>query len=269
MDDIRKDEIHSAVREHYAEAATKRRTCCESSAGASCCETAAITEPKSNVAGRFDYSPQDLSTAPDGSYAGLGCGNPLAMAMVSSGDTILDLGSGTGFDCFLAAEHVGKTGRVIGVDMTPEMLSKARNYAKKKGHGNVEFRLGEIENLPVADESVDLIISNCVINLSPDKPKVFSEAYRVLKPGGRIAIADMVASASLPGELQDDLALYCACLAGAALVDDVKAMLTNAGFDDVKIQPRRPLTETADGAATTEEIADVVTAAMVEATKPC
>ena len=168
---------------------------------------------------------------------GLGCGNPTAMASLKPGETVLDLGSGGGIDCFLAASAVGATGKVIGVDMTPDMVSKARENAEKAGVKNVEFRLGEIEHLPVEDSSVDAIISNCVINLSPEKDKVFREAYRVLKPGGRLAVSDIVATAPLPEEVRKDLSLISACVGGAERVESIKKMLEETGFEDVKVTP--------------------------------
>ena len=168
---------------------------------------------------------------------GLGCGNPTAMASLKPGETVLDLGSGGGIDCFLAASAVGETGKVIGVDMTPEMVSRARENAEKAGLKNVEFRLGEIEHLPAEDKSVDAIISNCVINLSPEKDKVFREAYRVLKPGGRLAVSDMVATAPLPEEVRKDLSLISACVGGAERVESIKRMLEETGFEEVKVTP--------------------------------
>jgi SAM-dependent methyltransferase len=179
-----------------------------------------------------------LSTAPDGANMGLGCGNPLAIASLKPGETVLDLGSGGGFDAFLAARAVGETGHVVGVDMTPEMVRKARHLAAENGYDNVEFRLGEIEALPVEDNSVDIIISNCVINLSPEKERVFQEAFRVLKPGGRLAVSDVVAAAELPAEVRDDLALHSQCIAGASPVAELEAMLEQAGFVTIRIQPK-------------------------------
>jgi ubiquinone/menaquinone biosynthesis C-methylase UbiE len=175
---------------------------------------------------------------PAGADLGLGCGNPLAIASIKPGETVLDLGSGAGFDCLLAARQLNGTGRVIGVDMTPPMISKARRNAAQSGFANVEFRLGEIEHLPVADTTVDLIISNCVINLSPEKPQVFREAFRVLKPSGRLAIADVVATKPVPDTLREQLQAIGACVAGAALISDLQAMLQDAGFARIEIQPR-------------------------------
>jgi SAM-dependent methyltransferase len=184
------------------------------------------------------YSPEELAAAPEGADLGLGCGNPQAIAALRSGETVLDLGSGGGFDCFLAAKRVGKTGQVIGVDMTPEMVAKARRNARKVEAANVEFRLGEIEHLPVADASVDVILSNCVINLSPDKSAVFREAFRVLKAGGRLAIADVVAVKDMPPELAQSLEAMTGCVSGSSPVVELETLLRQAGFEDVRIEPK-------------------------------
>ena len=183
----------------------------------------------------IDYSEEELRTTPAGSNLGLGSGNPTALTTLKEGETVLDLGSGAGFDCFVAAKNVGESGRVIGIDMTPEMIEKARENAKKSGAGNVEFRLGEIENLPVEDSSVDVVISNCVINLSVDKPKVFREVYRVLKPNGRIAISDVTLLAELPREVRESVEAYAGCIAGALLIGEYKKIVDEAGFRDVKV----------------------------------
>jgi ubiquinone/menaquinone biosynthesis C-methylase UbiE len=169
---------------------------------------------------------------------GLGCGNPQAIASLQQGETVLDLGSGGGFDCFLASKSVGDTGKVIGVDMTPEMISLARNNAAKGAYKNTEFRLGEIEHLPVADASIDVIISNCVINLSPEKEQVFEEAFRVLKPGGKLAISDVVSSVDLPEEIKNDVLLYAGCVGGASTVEKIESILDKSGFTDIKIEPK-------------------------------
>jgi SAM-dependent methyltransferase len=198
----------------------------------------------------------------------LGCGNPLAIASLKAGETVLDLGSGGGFDCFLAAQAVGETGQVIGVDMTPRMLSRARELAADNGFENVEFRLGEIENLPAADGSVDVIISNCVINLSPEKQRVFREAFRVLKPGGRLVVSDMVATAELPDVMRSDPNLYTACIAGASLIDDVEAMLEEAGFVGVRIKPKDESRQFIRAWAPGLGVEDFVVSAIIEAAKP-
>lgn len=213
------------------------------------------------------YSEGDLAAAPDGANLGLGCGNPQAIANLKPGETVLDLGSGAGFDCFLAARRVGEAGRVIGVDMTPEMISRARQNAKKGGYTNVEFRLGEIEHLPVADQSVDVIISNCVINLSPEKELVFREAFRVLRPGGRLAISDMVSAAPLPPEVRSNLALYAGCIAGVATVDELKEMLVSAGFCQIAIKPRESR-ELLQQWGADPALADLVFSASIEAVRP-
>ena len=230
MNDKRKDEIHSAVRSTYA-ATADSGGCCGSS---SCCTTPATISSE-----RLGYSAEALGRLPVGADLGLGCGNPQAIADLKSGETVLDLGSGAGIDCFLAARAVGETGRVIGIDMTPEMIRKAEQNRSKGGYHNVEFHLAEIEQLPLSDNSIDVIISNCVINLSPDKPQVFREAYRVLKPGGRLAISDVVVSEELPDEIRNDIGLYSGCIAGATTPGELERMLRDSGFHDVRIQPRQ------------------------------
>jgi len=204
---------------------------------------------------------------PDGADMGLGCGNPRAIASLRNGETVLDLGSGGGFDAFLAAQEVGREGRVIGVDMTPAMVSKARDNAEKAQFGNVEFRLGEIENLPVADSCIDVIISNCVINLSPDKDRVFREAQRVLKPGGRLAISDVVASADLPESMRNDPYLHSACVAGASKIEDLEALLHAAGFVDIRIEPKDESREFIRDWAPGSGVEDYVISAVIEARK--
>src|SRR5204863_1338393 len=203
------DTIREEVRQRYGAAARGEASCADD-----CC-----TSTSSDALG---YAAEDSAFAPEAANLGLGCGNPLAIASLERGQTVLDLGSGAGFDCFLAARAVGPTGKVIGVDMTPEMLTKARENAKKNEFDNVEFRLGEIEALPMADESVDVIISNCVINLSPQKERVFREAFRVIKPGGRLAVSDIVATAPLPDAMRGDWSAYTGCMAGASLIGDLE-----------------------------------------------
>ena len=225
------DKIRDEVRKRYASIAASSSASCACSP--SCCSSEA--PPAEEVSARLGYSGEELNAVPEGSNLGLGCGNPQAIAMLRAGETVLDLGSGGGLDCFLAATKVGEHGKVIGVDMTPEMISQARANARKGGFANVEFRLGEIEHLPVADHSVDVIMSNCVINLSPDKPQVYREAYRVLKEGGRLAVSDVVALQELPQSVKDDLEKYAGCVSGAATVADLERMLRTAGFHDISI----------------------------------
>jgi arsenite methyltransferase len=236
MNSLENDAIRAAVREHYGSVATGNNTgsateaeekkgCC----APSCCGGTTSTSLK------VGYSEADISSAPQGADLGLGCGNPQAIASLKPGETVLDLGAGAGFDAFLAARQVGANGRVIGVDMTPAMIEKARANAGKVGAENVDFRLGEIEHLPVADASVDVIISNCVINLSPDKLAVFAEAYRVLKPGGRLAISDVVATAPLPPAIAASVAAHAGCIAGAAEIGTLRNILERTGFSDIEI----------------------------------
>jgi len=225
------DTIRAKVREMYGSIASAQDTTCGCSA--SCCSTQAPTAKEQSA--KLGYSPAELASIPDGANMGLGCGNPQAIAMLKEGETVLDLGCGGGFDCFLASKQVGSSGKVIGVDMTPEMISKARENARKGGYTNVEFRLGEIEHLPVADNSVDVLISNCVINLSPDKQQVYSDAYRTLKPGGRIAISDVVAVGEMPESITKDIQKYCGCVAGAATVADLEGLLREVGFRDIRV----------------------------------
>jgi arsenite methyltransferase len=232
---------------------------------AGCCNN---ERPTATAAEKLGYSAEEIAALPEGADLGLGCGNPQAIASLKPGETVLDLGSGAGFDCFLASRSVGPTGRVIGVDMTPEMLTKARANAKKANTTNVEFRLGQIEFLPVADSSVDAIISNCVINLSPDKPQVFREAFRALKPGGRVAVADIVRTADLPAELASDLAALCGCVAGAASIDELETILRDAGFEQIRIRPKDVSKEFIRTWATGRHAADYVVSATIEAVKP-
>jgi SAM-dependent methyltransferase len=217
--------VREEVRRRYGASASGKSACADD-----CCTSTDFTN--------LGYSVEDAAAAPKAANLGLGCGNPIAIASLKEGQVVLDLGSGAGFDCFLAARAVGKSGSVIGVDMTHEMLRKARENAQKNGFTNVEFRLGEIEALPVADDSVDVIISNCVINLSPEKRRVFNEAFRVLKPGGRLAIADMVATAPLPDDIKADWAAYTGCISGASQITELERMLQASGFKDIKIAPK-------------------------------
>lgn len=227
------DKIRETVRESYGQiAGTQGGCCCGPSTGWTDLPMTGADEQ----AQKIGYSKDDVAAAPSGSNLGLGCGNPQAIARLKPGETVLDLGSGAGFDSFLAAGQVGETGHVIGVDMTPEMLKKARGNAGQGGYKNVEFRLGEIEHLPVADNTVDIILSNCVINLSPDKKAVFEEALRVLKSGGRLAISDVLATKPLPQEFQEDPSMLCGCIGGAASVDEITQLLAQVGFVDVVVE---------------------------------
>ncbi len=226
-------DIKIIVREKYGNIAATSGSCCPS---ASCCGGPVLTE----IGKRIGYAEADIAAVPEGANLGLGCGNPIALASLKEGETVLDLGSGAGFDCFLAASRVGPSGKVIGVDMTPEMIEKATENAKKDGVENVEFRLGDIEHLPVEDGSVDVIISNCVINLAPDKGRVFSEAFRVLKPGGRLMVSDIVLTRPLPDFVKNSVAAYVGCVAGAALKEDYLGAMKQAGFHDVTVQGEAP-----------------------------
>lgn len=259
MPDSAREKIRRAVRDRYGSVAKATENACGCSSSSCCSQT--------DVSTALGYSPGQLMGVPEGANMGLGCGNPHAIASLKEGETVLDLGSGGGFDCFLAARAVGETGRVIGVDMTPEMVSKARRNAASAGVTNIEFRLGEIENLPVADASVDVIISNCVINLSPEKPKVFKEALRVLRSGGRLAVSDVVATAQLPDEMKSDLALYAGCVAGAASIDELTDMLKEAGFTNIRIQPKDESRAFIRDWAPGMRVEDFVVAATIEATK--
>ena len=265
MSQASNDDIRTAVRETYSQIAVSDSGGCCSPSASSCCETAAPVQLASMQLG---YSEADLISVPDGADLGLGCGNPGAIAALQPGDTVLDLGSGAGFDAFLAARAVGTSGLVIGVDMTPAMVSKARANADTGEYANVDFRLGEIEHLPVADGTVDVIISNCVINLSPDKSAVFADAFRVLRPGGRLAISDVVASAELPAEIRDDLSLYSGCMAGASLISDLQAMLADAGFEGIRIAPKDESKAFIEQWAPGRSITDYVVSATIEAIKP-
>ncbi len=276
------EKIRDAVREAYGRVAklgtitsgSSLTPCCcgepdisvgENAASSCCGEPEFTSEQMSAVMG---YSKEDMDSVPEGANLGLGCGNPVALASLEPGETVVDLGSGGGFDCFLASKQVGETGRVIGVDMTPDMVSKARNNAEEMGTNNVEFRLGEIEHLPVADSSADIIMSNCVINLSPDKLSVYRDAFRVLKPGGRLAISDIVATAQLPDDIQQNLALVSACVGGAATIDDTEKMLKEAGFQDIKITPKDESREIIGNWVPGKNAGDYVVSAYIEAVKP-
>lgn len=265
MSTLKQDEIRQAVRKTYGQIAQSDAAC---GCGPSCCDSGAVPGDAKAASMGFGYSSQEVEGIPDGANMGLGCGNPQAIAALKPGETVLDLGSGGGFDCFLAAKQVGESGKVIGVDMTPDMVSKARSNAHKGGYGNVEFRLGEIENLPVADGTVDVIISNCVINLSPDKQQVFRDAFRVLKSGGRLAISDIVATIELPEEMKSDLALYSGCMAGATPIAELEAMLRIAGFENVAIVPKDESRAFIRDWAPGRKIEDFVVSAQIQGTKP-
>lgn len=223
-------QIKKVVRDGYARIAKQGSPCC--GPAKSCCGS---TDLAQNISKSIGYVEEELKAVPEGANLGLGCGNPMALASLKEGETVLDLGSGAGFDCFLAANRVGEKGRVIGVDMTPEMMEKARENARKGDYANVEFRLGEIEHLPMADSSVDVVISNCVINLSPDKGRVFAEVFRVLKPGGRLMVSDIVILKELPDSIKDSIEAYVGCLSGAIMRDEYIGAIKTAGFQEVRI----------------------------------
>lgn len=241
------NDIKQAVRDRYAGHAKRGDSCCGPQQESCGCGTSATTAPPSRELG---YAAEDIADLPEGADLGFGCGNPLAMLELAEGETVVDLGSGGGIDCFLAAKRVGPTGRVIGIDMTAEMLDRAHRNAAAGGFSNVEFRLGEIEHLPVEDASVDAIISNCVINLVPDKGRVFADAFRVLKPGGRLSVSDIVLLGEVPTAISDSVEAYVACLSGAILKDDYLAFMREAGFEDVRVTEER--TFAGDDVLTTE-----------------
>ncbi len=255
------EQIRAAVRESYGQVAIGGGGCCS---GSSCCAPAPVAI--NSLA--LGYSNSELDAVPEGANLGLGCGNPQAIAALQPGERVLDLGSGAGFDAFLAARAVGDNGRVIGVDMTTEMIDKARANAAKGDYTNVEFRHGHIEQLPLDDDAIDVIISNCVINLSPEKPRVFAEALRVLRPGGRLAISDVVATAELPPEARADLALYTGCMAGASTIGELEQMLRDAGFVDIAITPKDESREFIRDWAPGRGIEAYVVSANIQAIKP-
>lgn len=262
-----KDQVRSYVREQYGKVAVTSGDsgCCAPSpvGGGGCCAgTIGGTNPS-----LLGYDPQAVAELPSGSEMGLGCGNPLALASLQPGETVVDLGSGGGIDCFLAAKRVGPGGHVIGVDMTPAMISKARQNAAKGKYANVEFRLGEIEHLPVADNTATLLISNCVINLSPDKAQVIRECHRVLKPGGRLSFSDIVATAPMPADLQQDLAVHAGCVAGAAQVTELEQMLKDAGFRSIRITPNEASRQFINEWFPGKEAGRYTVSALIEAVK--
>lgn len=260
------DTLRTLVREEYAEVAKAAEVsgCCapKPNAGAGCCA------PGGTGAGVLGYSEEEQAAAPDGADLGLGCGNPNAIAELSEGEVVVDLGSGAGFDAFIAARKVGASGRVIGVDMTPEMLTKARGNAGKICADNVEFRLGEIEHLPLADGSVDAIMSNCVINLAPDKAQVFREAHRVLKPGGRLAISDVVATSPVPAAIRDDRQFIAGCMGGCELVENLERMLADAGFASISIDVNEASRAFIKDWAPGTGVEAYVASAVIKAVKP-
>lgn len=262
------DAHRQSVREAYSQVAKANDEGQGRGVGASCCGTTDDGAINTLISTRLGYSQADLDRVPSGADMGLGCGNPKAIAALKPGETVVDLGSGGGFDCFLAVREVGGGGRVIGVDMTPDMVSKARANALKGQYENVEFRLGEIEHLPIADATADVIISNCVINLSPNKPQVFREAFRALKPGGRLAISDVVATVELPEEMRNDAGLIAGCMGNASPIDDLEAMMREAGFEQIRIQPKDESKAFIKDWARGHNVTDYVVSATIEAVKP-
>jgi SAM-dependent methyltransferase len=227
---MKQKDIKKIVKEGYTKIAVQGGSCC--GPASSCCGSVDLAQ---DISRKIGYSEEELKVAPEGANLGLGCGNPVALVSLREGETVLDLGSGAGFDCFLAANRVGEKGKVIGVDMTSEMIEKAKENARKGSYENVEFRLGEIEKLPVLDNSIDAVISNCVINLSPDKAKVFQEAFRILKPGGRLMISDIVLLKELPASIKESVEAYVGCLSGAIMKDEYMEKIKAAGFQDVQV----------------------------------
>jgi arsenite methyltransferase len=266
MNQVQNDEIRQYVRQRYKQIALQPSdpagSCCGPDAG--CCGTSATPH---TVSSKLGYSDEEISVVPEGSNLGLGCGNPQAIASLQPGEVVLDLGSGGGFDCFLASRQVGDSGKVIGVDMTPEMVSRARGNALKGGFINTEFRLGEIEHLPVLDNSVDVIISNCVINLSPDKQQVFDEAYRVLKAGGRLAVSDVVTTAALPEVIKQDMDSLAGCISGASSIAELTGMLRQSGFEQVSIEPKDESREFIQDWVQGANLSDYIVSAVIKAIK--
>jgi len=255
MDD---NEQRALVRQRYGDIAAAEHSCCGPSSAPS----------SEEMSKRMGYTDADLAAVPNGANLGLGCGNPQAIGELRPGEVVVDLGSGAGFDCFLAARQIGPEGRAIGVDMTHEMLAKARRNAVTMGLSNVEFRLGEIEHLPIADNTADVVISNCVVNLSPDKPQVFREAFRVLKPGGRLAISDVVNFSPLPSSLAGDEAMLCGCIAGAAQSDEIETWLRGAGFEDARVEIKPESRDLIKDWAPGQGVENHVVSAMFLARKP-
>ena len=264
---VKEDQIRQHIRESYSKVAeaSNEGDCC--GVESSCCGVSSDVDINTVVSTRMGYSEHDVNSTPEGADMGLGCGTPKAIASIQKHETVLDLGSGGGFDCFLAAAELEGTGKVLGVDMTPAMLSKARQNAEKTDYKNVEFRLGEIEHLPVANQSVDVIISNCVINLSPNKQQVFNDAFRVLKAGGRLAISDVVASAPLPEEIKNDKELLSGCMAGASTIDELIEMMQKSGFSEINITPKDESRSFIKDWAPGTNIEDFVLSAYIQAVK--
>lgn len=259
-----KEDVRDAIRKNYAEVAKSGSTggCC----AGGCCYSGAPVDIEDS-AKKLGYTEADLFNIPKDANMGLGCGNPIAIAELKEGETVLDLGCGGGFDCFLASRRVGATGFVIGVDMTPDMITLARKNAEEGGYTRVDFRLGEIEHLPAADKSVDVIISNCVINLSLDKEQVFKETFRVLKPGGRLSVSDVVATAHIPEKVRRDMKLVACCIGGAEHVDDVRTMLKNVGFTDIRLTTKENSREIIKSWGFGKNIEDYVASFIIEAKK--
>ncbi len=261
-----REDIRDYIRNNYADVAQRSSAggCCSSGCGCGCSGTPVDV---SEVSAGIGYTEDDLASMPPEANMGLGCGNPITSAALKKGETVLDLGCGGGIDCFLARKRVGDTGHVIGVDMTPEMIKLARKNAQKAGYPNVEFRLGEIENLPVADDSMDVIISNCVINLSQNKKQVFKEVFRVLKPGGRLSVSDVVATAQLPKHIKQDPDLIAGCIGGAESIEDIRTMLRDAGFHDIRLTPKDNSREIIGSWAPGSGIENFVASYAIEAVK--
>jgi SAM-dependent methyltransferase len=255
------DQIRTAVRQAYGAVAIGKQ-------GSGCCGGTSCCGPAESASRQLGYSDDDLAAVPEGADLGLGCGNPQTIAALRPGEHVLDLGSGAGFDAFLAARQVGPAGYVIGVDMTPEMVERARANAARAKLAQVDFRLGDIERLPVESESIDVIMSNCVINLAPDKAAVFRESYRVLAPGGRLAISDVVAIGDLPSGIAADPAAYTGCIAGAAPVGELERMISDAGFTDVRISVRTEGRSVVEGWSPGTGVEHFVASALIEAVKP-
>lgn len=261
------EELRTAVRLNYAKVAQQSNDCCTTTAVSCCNPEESLKQSPEELAKKMGYSVEELNQIPKESNMGLSCGNPHAIAQFKEGETVVDLGSGGGFDCFLAAKKVGETGYVIGVDMTHEMITKARQQAQKANLSHVEFRLGEIEHLPIADATADHIISNCVINLSTDKAQVFKEAYRILKPGGYLAISDVILTAELPESYHEDLQLYSGCISGAVSIEIYEELLRNAGFKEILIEPKDESKEFIRDWEPNYDLENYIVSALIQARK--